>query len=313
MAIFKNKLLLQELGFGSREYKASVRFIDKKGTVNVKRSGLGFFENLDVYHWLISARALHLNLTILAWYVLINLLFAVIYFMVGPQNFGGLDVSSGKDFDEFIALFFFSAQTITTLGYGHIYPIGPLASTAAAFESLLGLISFAVATGILYGRFSRPKAHLIYSKNLLIAPYKQGKAIMFRLVNMKQSELIESEVKLNVTFNNPETNKREFYSLNLEIEKVNFLPMNWTIVHALDENSPISGFTLEDFKRTDIEFLILFKAINDTVSQNVYSRYSYKEDDVIEQARFMPIVPEIDHRGRLHIKVNDIDLFQKLS
>ncbi len=312
MAFFKNKDLLQELGFGTKNYKTAVRFLNTDGSVNVKRRGLGLLSNLDIFHWLISTSSLKLNTVILLWYVLINSVFACIYFLIGPEHFGGLDVPPGDTFKELSALFFFSAQTITTLGYGHVYPIGELASTAASVESLLGLLSFAVATGILYGRFSRPRAHILYSNNLLIAPYREGRAVMFRLVNKKQSELIESEVKVNVTFINPNTNRREFYSLKLEIERINFLPFSWTIVHPLNEESPIGMYTIKDYETLDFEFLVLFKAINDTVSQNVYSRYSYKHSQVLDNARFLPMGQYVDAGGRVVINVNEVDSYEKL-
>ncbi len=313
MAFFKNKDLLQELGFGSKSYNSEVRFLNTDGSVNVKRSGLGLLKNLDIFHWLISTSSLALNLVILVWYIFINSIFAGIYFLIGPERFGGLDVPAGDTLQEFGALFFFSAQTITTLGYGHVYPIGFAASTAASIESLLGLLSFAVATGVLYGRFSRPKAHILYSEKMLVSPYRDGKAIMFRLVNKKQSELIESEVKLNVTFNNANTNKREFYNLRLEIEKINFLPYSWTIVHYLNDESPIAEFVYGDYKNLDFEFLVLFKAINDTVSQNVYSRYSYKSEQIVDQAKFLPLDQKVDKKGRVVIAVNEINSFQKLT
>jgi inward rectifier potassium channel len=313
MALFKNKEILQELGFGTKNYTSKVRFLNTDGSVNVKRTGLGLLRNLDVFHWLISTNALVLNLVIVIWYILINSIFAGLYFLIGPEHFGGLDVPTGDVLKELSALFFFSAQTITTLGYGHVYPIGELASTAASVESLLGLLSFAVATGILYGRFSRPRAHILYSDNLLISPYREGKAIMFRIVNKKQSELIESEVKVNVTFTNAKTNKREFYNLKLEIERINFLPYSWTIVHPLNEESPIAEYSFNDFDTLDFEFLVLFKAINDTVSQNVYSRYSYKAGQMVEHAKFLPLEQTTDKRGRVVIKVNEVNHFQKLN
>jgi len=307
MAIFnnKNKQAL-ELGFGSKNYTNRVRFLDGEGNVNVHRAGMGI-KNLDIYHWLITTSMLNLIFVILAGYVTINLIFAGIYFFVGPQNFGGLDAVTSAQ--QFINLFFFSAQTITTLGYGHIYPIGNAASIAAAVESLLGLLSFALATGVLYGRFSRPKAHLLYSNNLLISPYKNGKGIMFRIANKKQYELIESEAMLTITLNNPETHKREFFNLKLEISRINFLPLSWTIVHPVDEESPLLGLTINDLEKRDVEIIILIKAINDTYSQTVYSRKSYKVEDIVENAKFKPLTPEANKNGRVRLVVTDIHLY----
>ena len=311
MAIFNTRRGQEkELGFGSKNYNESVRFINKDGTVNIRRTGLNGLRSLDAYSWLITASGLKLTLVITSGYILINLLFACVYYLIGPQNFGGLDNSSPAQ--QFMSLFFFSAQTITTLGYGHIHPISNSASTAASVESLLGLLSFAIATGILFGRFSRPRAHLLYSKKILISPYDETTGLMFRITNQKQYELIEVEASVSVTMKNPETNRRDFYSLKLEINRINFLPLSWTIVHPIESDSPIKGLTARDFEERDAEFLILIKAINDTFSQTVYSRYSYKWNDLVEKAKFKPLKQEVGKHGKVRITVTDIHHFDML-
>ena len=294
----------RELGFGSKNYADSVRFIDKDGAINVERSGLKGLNNIDLFHWFISASGWYLTLVILSGYIAINLLFAGIYYLIGPQNFGGLDAE--MPMQQFINLFFFSAQTITTLGYGHIYPIGNAASTAAAFESLLGLLSFAIATGIIFGRFSRPKADVLYSNNILISPYKDITGLMFRVTNKMQYELIESEASVNLSIKNPETNKREFLNLRLEISKINFMALSWTIVHPINAESPIYNLTKKDLMERDAEIIILLKAINDTFSQTVYSRNSYKIKDLVERAKFKPLAQESGKNGKVKISVMDI-------
>ncbi|MEI6019555.1 MAG: ion channel [Bacteroidota bacterium] len=312
MAIFKQRReLMRELGFGSKNYQTTVRFINKDGSVNVSRTGLGLFDNVDIYHWLISASRMHLFLVIFSGYIGINLLFAAIYYLIGAQNFGGVDMST--PYQQFMSLFFFSAQTITTLGYGHIYPVSNAAGVAAAAESLMGLLSFAIATGVLFGRFSRPKADLLYSKNILISPYEAAHGLMFRISNKKQYELIESEANITMTMKNPETNKREFYNLNLEISKINYLALSWTVVHPIDENSPLYNLKMKDLEERDIEILILIKAINDTFSQAVYSRYSYKAQDFILNAKFKALKQEATIKGKLKIAVNDIHHFDLLE
>lgn len=313
MAIFKNKNQELEMGFGSKAYKNKVRFLSREGEVNVRRTGLGFFNNLDIYNWLISATLFRLIGVIIASYIVINLLFAAIYFAVGAEYFGGLDADPNSSFQQFMGLFFFSAQTITTLGYGHIYPVGNMASIAAAAESLLGLLSFAVATGVLYGRFSRPNAHILYSNNVLISPYKNNTGIMFRIANKKQYELIETEAMVTLAIMNPTTGKRDFINLNLELSRLNFMTLSWTIVHAIDENSPLFGLSMADMEERDMEIIVLVKAINDTYSQTVYSRCSYKAEDMVENAKFKPLPQTADHMGRITIKVTDIHEYDKTN
>jgi inward rectifier potassium channel len=247
MAIFKSKKEnLRELGFGSRNYKQRVRYLTPDGTINVQRTGLGRLNNLDIYHYLTTMSAGKLSFYIIVGYISINMLFGAIYYAIGAEQFEGVDVSSESQ--KFISLFFFSAQTITTLGYGHLHPTSNSASVAAAVESLLGLLSFAIATGIIFGRFSRPKSHVMYSNAILIAPYDEIKGLMFRVTNKKQYELIEADAVVNLTITNPETNKRDFHNLELEINHISFLPLSWTIVHPIDEKSPLFGLSKKDLE-----------------------------------------------------------------
>ena len=241
MTIFTQKPKQQtELGFGSKNYKESVRFLNEDGSVNIKRSGNGLFGNLDIFHWLIQIKAKKFILVLLLFYTTVNLFFAGIYFLLGAKAFGGLPENISS-FDLFLQLTFFSSQTITTVGYGHVHPLSNAASIVASTESFLGLLLFAIVTGVLFGRFSRPKSHLLYSHHILISPYKSISALMFRVANTKQYELLENEAKVILTMSNPTTNKREFYVLPLEIERISFLALSWTIVHPIDENSPLYG------------------------------------------------------------------------
>lgn len=312
MAIFNNKKAQErELGFGNKNYKNSVRFINKDGSINVKRTGLGWMKNLDVYHWFINIPFSRLLLVILAGYLVANLIFACIYYAIGTEHFGGLETQDNAHM--FMSLFFFSAQTLTTVGYGHVYPIGYAASSVSAIESLLGLLGFALATGLLYGRFSRPKADILYSKNMLVAPYQGINGLMFRISNKMQYELIEVEASVNISYNDPESKKREFDALKLEINRINFLPLSWTIVHPIDDESPIKGWTVDDIVDRDTEVIILIKAINDTFSQTVYSRYSYKAQEIVDRAKFKPLKQEADRTGKIMISVTDIHEFHSVE
>lgn len=288
MAKEKNKSDEQAgFGFGSKNYNKHTRFLNKDGTVNIRRLDGDFWGRIDVYHSLITMSWKRFILMVLFGYLVANLLFASVYYWAGPHNFGNL---THKDsLHEFLDLFFFSAQTLTTVGYGYIYPKGVVVSTIAAIESMTGLLTFALATGVLYGRFSRPQAHIRYSKHCVIAPYEGITGFMFRMANATQNELIETEVKLILVKNNLETNQREFLPLTLEIEKISFMALSWTIVHPIDDKSPMYKMTKADLEKADAEIMILFKAINDTYSDMVYSRTSYKAFELIENAKFKPL------------------------
>jgi len=299
-----------ELGFGTKNYNKEVRFFNRDGSVNVRRRDSKNRIGFDLYHWLIGIGWVRFIGLVFVSYVAVNTLFAVIYFSIGADKFGGLEVGSGSE--KFSQLFFFSAQTLTTVGYGHIYPNSVYVSTVSAIESMLGLMGFALVTGLLYGRFSKPKADIEYSNEAVMAPYKDHTGFMFRIANRKQNELIEIECEIVFAHNNLETKKRSFHFLELERSRINFLPLSWTIVHPIDGKSPLLDLTEEDFRKGDGEFVILIKAINDTYFQTVYSRMSYKADEITWNAKFIP-VPQTPHKdGSISINISDLHLYQKL-
>jgi len=275
------------LGFGTKNYHKNTRFLNRDGSVNIRRLDGDFLGRIDVYHSLITMSWKRFILMVLSGYFSANILFASLYYLAGPQHFGNLDHTD--KLHEFLELFFFSAQTLTTVGYGFIYPHNTLVSAIAAIESMTGLLSFALATGILYGRFSRPQAHIRYTKHCVVAPYEGITGFMFRMANTTQNELIETQVKVILAYNDLKTNERDFIPLPLETDKINFMALSWTIVHPIDEKSPIYNFTKEDFIKSDAEFLILFTAVNDTYSDTVYSRTSYKGHELIMNAKFKPL------------------------
>ncbi len=309
MAIFNGKKYNEtEIGFGSKNYRDSVRFFNSDGSVNVWRTGLGKLNNIDIYHWLIKISLKNFIFLVITFYAIINIFFASIYFLLGANQFGG--ITSVSALDQYLDLIYFSSQTITTVGYGHVYPMGHIASIIASIQSLLGLLIFAIITGVLFGRFSRPKDTLLYSNHILIAPYRQIKGLMFRVANKKQFELIENEAKVVMTTKNPENNKREFYTLNLEIDRVNFLALSWTIVHPIDDKSPLFGLSIDELNKRDVEIIILIKGVNDTFSSSVYSRHSYKSSQFKENVRFIPLKQDVDNRGKVVVSVNDIHLHE---
>jgi inward rectifier potassium channel len=183
--------------------------------------------------------------------------------------------------------FFFSTQTFTTVGYGAIAPKGIMTSAVASFEAFLGLVFFAIATGLMYTRFSKPKATLVYSKNALIAPYLEGEALMFRTANERSNVLMQMEAKLILSMHEPGVEgERKYFNLSTEIDKVLFLAMSWTLVHKIDEESPLYGITSEELVERGAEVLILLTGFDDTFNQTVHSRHSYTADEIVWKAKF---------------------------
>jgi inward rectifier potassium channel len=297
-------------GFGSNPTTNNQRLLNKDGSANVRRKGLPFFKPHEAYGSLIYMSWGKFWTMIIFFYFIINVIFAIIYLLLGIENLRG--ANGQTSLDQFANAFFFSAQTISTVGYGHLSPSGFATSGVAAFESMIGLLAFAMATGLLYGRFSMPSAKIIYSKNILKAPFKDGEAYMFRLANFRTNQLIELNLSLMLSINKVENNLsiRKFIPLTLELSNINLLILSWTLVHPLNEDSPLFGLSIQELIDGEAEFLIMLKAFDDSFSQNVHSRTSYKPNDIVFDAKFDKIIaPDQDGVFTIDLsKVSDFTL-----
>ncbi|MCQ6956590.1 ion channel [Mucilaginibacter aquariorum] len=295
-----------DLGFGPQPVIKSQPLINKDGSVNVKRRGLSRFNTADTYHTLIKMSWTKFWVVVLSGYLIANLFFASIYVLIGMDSLDG--ASGNNHMSHLLDAFFFSAQTISTVGYGHISPRGVVANSVAAFESMIGLLAFALATGLLYGRFSKPSAKIVYSDNILVAPYKEnGRGLMFRLANIRKNVLIDLQVEVIFSYNEMVNDKpiRRFFPLEVERKFVSLLTLNWTVVHPLDENSPLMDMTLDDLEKGAASFAVLLKAFDDTFSQTVHSRTSYTAHDMVWDAKFIPMFNR-DEDGRIELDMSKI-------
>ena len=216
-----------------------------------------------------------------------NLFFAILYQIAGIENLSNASSSDGVQ--SFLNTFFFSVQTFATVGYGGIHPTGLFSNIISSLESMTGILSFALATGLLYGRFSKPSAKIIFSEKAIIAPFKEGKALMFRVANSRENILMEMEANAMITYLDKSENKftRKYFPLNLDIKFIHFFPLPWTIVHPVDEDSPLFGITKKDFEEQEAELLIMVKGFDDSFSQHVISRSFYKYDEIEWDVKFV--------------------------
>lgn len=292
MAIYK-KEKFNDLGLDTKASSGSYRSLNKDGSFNVKKINIPILERINFFHSLVSMSWGKFFVLIFSGYLAVNLFFASLYFLIGTEHLTGIDGNSNAE--KFIEVFFFSSQTITTLGYGRTAPIGLLANITASIESLLGLLSFALATGLLYGRFSKPTAKIKYSQHAAIAPYKSINGFMFRMINIQNNQLMEVEATLTLSLKKPKSDLRNFYFLELERQKVVFMPSTWTIVHPITDESPLKNITESELLAQDAEFIVSLKAFDESSSQTVYSRSSYKASEVKWGEKFVYIINQETH------------------
>jgi inward rectifier potassium channel len=295
----------RDLGFGTVVGGANERrLLNRDGSFSPRREGQGFFAALHPYHLLLNISWRRFFATVVSGYVSLNLLFALAYTACGPGAITGQDPSAFGG--RFMRAFFFSVETLGTIGYGNIAPVGLLANSLVAVESITGLLMLALVTGILFARFSRPTAAVKFSERAIVSPYRDRTGFMFRLTNARANQLLELEAK--VLFTQMIDGSRHYHQLALERSRVVFFPLSWTIVHPIDEKSPLYELTAADFASRDVEFLVLLSGIDETFSQTVHARTSYKQEEIVFGERFVNIYNPVGEDGTVSIDIRKLGM-----
>lgn len=294
-----------DTGFGTSADTQGGRFINKDGSYNVEKKGLPFYQRVSFFYKMLTMPVMKFAVLLALFFITINFGFTVLYIALSDSEFTG--VLPGGAVHHFFELYFFSVQTFTTVGYGRINPDGYIAGAIASIEAIIGLSSFALMTGILYGRFSRPRAYLQFSKHALIAPYHEITGLMFRFVSYKENHnLTNVEVVVTFGITDPETKQFNFYRLPLERDRIDSLPMNWTVVHPINEDSPLYGFTEDDLKGTDAEVYVLVRGFDDVFSNTVLQRTSYRYNEIVFNAKFEKMFYENEDDTSTIVEVNKL-------
>ena len=299
---------LEDLGFGTKMYSKK-RFINKDGSLNVTRTG---YSNWTLYHALNETSWGGFFLRVLLYYIIVNSFFAIIYMLIGVDSFTGME--NGTWWENFSNTFFFSVQTFTTVGYGAMSPIGMGASWVASLEALIGLLSAAVVTGVLFSRFTKPKPQILYSKNAVVAPYQNGWAFMIRVANLRDNKIMNLEAKVSATWleKKGDVEMRQYTSLKLERNRIFLFPLSWTIVHPINENSPFFSKDKEGLVKMNVEFLVMLEGYDESYNQMIYSNTSYTCDELIWNAKFGMMFHSDDEKGTV-IELDKIDDIEELS
>ena len=304
---------IDNTGFGPNSTVEGRRLTNKDGSTNLRKTGLPFWDRISIYHTLLRMSTAKFFLVVLLFYTSINLIFATLYFTIGINQLVGTD--GNTPFMQFMDAFFFSSQTLTTVGYGHVAPAGMAANIVASVESLVGILSFALVTGLIYGRFARPRAYISFSHNVLMAPYKDGRALMMRVATYKNNHLtdVEATVTCALRLKENDTTVTRFYILKLEISKINSLALSWTIVHYINEDSPLYGYSEQDLKDSKFELIVNIKAFDDHFSNIVQQRSSYDATELVYGARFLPMFRKADSGAYTILEIDKVNAFEPIK
>lgn len=304
----------RDLGFGSVVAAQSHRrLINRDGSFNVRRRGLPWRSSFSLFNDVVVLSWPAFSLLFLASYLAINCLFALGYLALGPSALQG---PAGSDLaGRALEAFFFSVHTFSTIGYGQIVPATLAANLLMAFEAVVELFLVALATGLVLARFSRPVMKIRYSETAVIAPYEDGQAFMFRIANLRKSQILDLKAQVFFTCMVDEDGsaRRTFEELPLERRKVTFFPLSWTVVHPINERSPFADLDAEQAIATDVEILVLLQGMDDTMSEPVQSRSSYNADEITWNARFPSIIEHATADRGLSVDIDRLDEIEILS
>ncbi len=295
-------------GFGYNSTENVKEIIDKDGSSNIVHHNRKFSVD-DLYTFFIELSWWYFFILVILGYTFLNICFGLLYTLIGIEQ---ITPSKGDLFKDFLNGFFFSAQTLTTVGYGGIAPKGILANIIASFEAMIGLLSFSFITGLLYGRFSKAKAAIRFSDHIIVRDFKEGRALMFRLMNSRKSIMIEPEATVTLSINKVDelgNYKRSFFKLQLEREKITYLPTLWTIVHEINEDSPFYGLSNGEMMNLDANLYVLIQYHEESYGQKVYQATTYNCSELIFNKKFKSSTAfnEDGYTILDHEKLNDVE------
>lgn len=305
---------IDNTGFSTSNNIEGGRLSNKDGSINLHKTGIPVWKRVSLYHLLLRMRRWKFFLSVFLFYTVMNLFFASVYLLVGIENLQGIHDDKNL-LNNFQQAFFFSSQTLTTVGYGHISPVSLGANIVASLESFIGILSFALVTGLLYGRFTRPKAYIIFSKNLLVTPHKGQRAIMMRLATYKDNHLtdVEAQVTLSMYMDVDGKKVRQFFGLPLEIRKINSLALSWTLVHLINQESPLYGMSYDDMRDADLEFLYHIKGFDDHFSNTVQQRTSFVFSEIVYGAKFTPAFHRSEDNTTTILELDKLSEYQEVE
>jgi inward rectifier potassium channel len=273
-----------ELGFGSKYTGSSGRLINTDGSFNIIREGASkntFFEHMVNLSWPMFI------LEVLIMYLLLNGVFAFAFWLLPDGAFIG--VHENGSLQSYFDAFFFSIHTFNTIGYGNIYPESFLANSLVVVDAFTGLLTVAIVTGVVFLRFSKAKVSIRLSDNMVIAPLDGRRSLQFRMVNASKTPLINVDANVTATWLEKQSEgifRRRFQRLDLEMSHIYLLPLNWTVVHMIDEASPLYKKGMNDLQMEGLEFIVMLKAFDNLYGQSIFKNHSYKFADIIENAKF---------------------------
>jgi inward rectifier potassium channel len=271
-----------------------IRTLRRDGTYNIERRGIPRRRfTQDAYHHFLSLSWRWLMAYIAVAYLTVNALFALAYLALG----NAIENARHGSFED---AFFFSVQTMATIGYGKLVPKGFAGNMLVTIESVIGMVGVAVLTGLLFAKFSRPTSRVVFSRNAVVTTQNGVPVLLFRVANERDSMLVEARmhvviVRGEVTAEG--SRMRRFHDLVLTRPETPIFPLSWTVTHVLDESSPLFGLSPDNWRTQDVEIICALSGVEESISQSIHARFSYVCEDIRFAHHFVDII-SIGEDGR---------------
>jgi inward rectifier potassium channel len=285
--------------------KQPERILNRDGSLNVIRKGFRFTPFSDAYHHLLSMPWPSFFVLIVFIYILINFFFGGAYFLCGRGAFQGLE---DTQLPFFWNCFFFSVQTIATIGYGHIHPVNLVANLIITLESFVGILELAMVTGLFFSRFSKPTARVVFSKVALMTHENSIPCLMFRVANARKSQITEAHINMVMLRN--ETTKegvanRKLCDLKLDRNFSPLFALSWTVVHIIDASSPLFGADAKKLKEMEAAFMVSLSGRDEIYAQQIHAKNAYTMEDIVWNAQFKDMLTLTQTHALINL--NEID------
>jgi inward rectifier potassium channel len=292
-------------GIGTIFDRPLERMLGRDGAFAVDRIGAAHGLR-DGFVKLATMRAPRLLLVIVGTYLTLNLIFGSVYMLIGVEHIGNADMHSlGSKWLSAVGM---SVQTLTTVGYGSLYPTNLATWIVAAVEGVFGILGFSLVAAIIFTRFARPTTRLVYSDHALIAPFKDGWSLQLRVANSRRTLLVEIEARLILVLADPEQHdKLDYYTLPLQFSTISFLALTWTIVHPIAPDSVLAGMTHADLKARHAEVILILKGIDEGYMQPVITRHSFRYDEIVWGGKFIKAFSA--NAGRMQLDLTALGRF----
>ena len=270
---------------------------DARGRVLLERRGLprGGVAGLgsDAYHFLRTASWTKITLLFAGGYLVANLLFAIVLYA------GHADVTNAHGFGD---MYWFSVQTMATIGYGVLSPNDTLSNVVVTVESFVGIVLTALVTGVFFARFSTPSARVIFSKVAIIAPYGGQQMLMFRMANARATAIVEATIRVYVTRDEvvDGDRARRIYDLPLRRATSPIFNLSWTAYHVIDDASPLRELVADHMRANGMNIIVTFQGTDDRLAATVHTSYAYTPDDLVFDRRFVDIF-KTDSDGKRYL------------